>query len=39
MLKTSIPSRPLSAAGLKQLQNVQERLRARIAHATPEAAR
>ena len=34
LLKKSVPPRPLSAAGLKQLQNAQERLRARIAHAT-----
>ncbi len=34
LLKKSVPPRPLSASGLKQLQNAQERLRARIAHAT-----
>jgi beta-N-acetylhexosaminidase len=37
LVKTSVLPRPLSAAGLKQLQNAQERLRARIAHTTREA--
>ena len=34
LLKKSVPPRRLSTASLKQLQNAQERLRARIAHAT-----
>jgi len=38
LLKKSFLPRPLSAAGMKQLQSAQERLRARIAHATPEVA-
>jgi beta-N-acetylhexosaminidase len=38
LLKGSVLPRPFSAAGLKQLQTAQERLRARIAHATREAA-
>jgi beta-N-acetylhexosaminidase len=38
LLKDSALPRALSAAGLKQLQNAQERLRARIVHATREAA-
>ncbi len=37
LLKKSVPPRPLSAAGLKQLQNAQRHLRARVAHATREA--
>jgi beta-N-acetylhexosaminidase len=36
LLKDSVLPRPLSAAGMKQLQNAQERLRARIALATLE---
>lgn len=38
LLKKSTLPRPLSAAGLKRLQAAQEGLRARIAHATREAA-
>jgi beta-N-acetylhexosaminidase len=38
LLKNSLLPRPLSASGLKQLQSAQERLRIRIAGATPEAA-
>ena len=34
LLEKSVLPRPLSAAGLKQLQNAQERLRARMADAT-----
>ena len=37
LLKNSVLPRPLSAAGLKQLQVAQQRLRSRIAHATREA--
>jgi beta-N-acetylhexosaminidase len=37
LLTNSVLPRPLSAAGLKRLQNSQERLRAKIAHATREA--
>jgi beta-N-acetylhexosaminidase len=38
LLKNSVLPRPLSAAGLKQLQAAQQHLRSRIAHATREAA-
>lgn len=38
LLKRPVPLRPLSAAGLKQLQVAQEQLRSKIAHATREAA-
>ena len=37
LLRKSVFPRPLSAASLKQIQTAQERLRARIAHATREA--
>lgn len=36
LLKDSVLPRPLSPAGLEQLQNAQQRLRARIARATQE---
>ena len=39
LLTKPVPARPLSAAGLKQLQAAQDRLRTKITHATHEAAR